>query len=383
SALSSTPETVSMEDKGPTILAVMWSMTALALVLVVTRLCVRQRILRSFGLDDWLITFSMIFGLLFSATAAVSVVKGFGQHTASLSTHAAEQALLWNMISFIFGIVSFALPKLAVAALLHRILNPIRIHRIILWTLVSMITVIAIINILIYVTMCSPPQGLWKSTLVLEGVAKCRPVDVLIGFATFNGGQWTLANRLAYFANASFEIAFSAFVDLYLATYPAFILFHLQMSLRKKIALSAALGLGTIASAIAMVKCAQIGGLRDQTDLTYSTVPLVIWTSVEANIVVIAACMPTLKPVIDFILVKLKLTTLSDQKYQSNSFSQGRVYAKPAVERSNRQASQFKNISEENILGDQEDLQIRRTDEVYVGYELQPNAPANQNQGFT
>lgn len=42
------------------------------------------------------------------------------------------------------------------------------------------------------------------------------------------------------------ETVFSAFVDLYLALYPAFILFHLQMSLRKKIALSAALGLGSV-----------------------------------------------------------------------------------------------------------------------------------------
>lgn len=116
------------------------------------------------------------------------MVKGFGQHAATLSNNALEQALLWNMISFLFGIISFALPKLAVAALLHRILNPVRIHRIILWTLVSMITVIAIVNILIYVTMCSPPQGLWKPTLVQAGVAKCRPVDVLVGFATFNGG---------------------------------------------------------------------------------------------------------------------------------------------------------------------------------------------------
>jgi hypothetical protein len=49
-----------MEDQGPTILAVMWSLTALALVLVVARLCVRQRILRNFGLDDWLIAFSMV-----------------------------------------------------------------------------------------------------------------------------------------------------------------------------------------------------------------------------------------------------------------------------------------------------------------------------------
>jgi hypothetical protein len=103
---------------------------------------------------------------------------------------------------------------------------------------------------------------------------------------------------------------------------------------------------------------------------------------VEANIVVIAACMPTLKPVLDFILVKLRLTTLSDQKYRSNSISQGRLYPKAGVEKNSRQASPFKTISEENILGDQDDLHIRRVDEVYVGYELQPQTLPKGTQSF-
>lgn len=62
--------------------------------------------------------------------------------------------------------------------------------------------------------------------------------------------------------------AFSAFVDLYLAVYPSFVLFKLQMSPRKKIALSAALGLGTVAAICAVVKCAQIKGLANQSDST-------------------------------------------------------------------------------------------------------------------
>lgn len=57
-------------------------------------------------------------------------------------------------------------------------------------------------------------------------------------------------------------------MDLYLAIYPSFVLYKLQMSLRKKIALSAALGLGTLAAVCAMVKCAQIKGLQDQSDST-------------------------------------------------------------------------------------------------------------------
>lgn len=40
--------------------------------------------------------------------------------------------------------------------------------------------------------------------------------------------------------------ALSAIVDLYLAIYPAVVLYRLQMNVKKKIALSFALGLGSV-----------------------------------------------------------------------------------------------------------------------------------------
>lgn len=46
--------------KGPAMMAVMWTLTTVATFLVVARLCVRQRLLRNFGLDDWLIGVSMV-----------------------------------------------------------------------------------------------------------------------------------------------------------------------------------------------------------------------------------------------------------------------------------------------------------------------------------
>jgi hypothetical protein len=42
------------------------------------------------------------------------------------------------------------------------------------------------------------------------------------------------------------QTALSAFVDLYLAIYPAIVLWKLHMSTKKKLALMAALGLGTV-----------------------------------------------------------------------------------------------------------------------------------------
>lgn len=142
----------------------------------------------------WHMRVLQIFDLISVVTATISVAYGFGQHTASLETQAVEKALLWTMISFIFGIISFALPKLAVAALLHRIMNPTSIQRIIMWGLVILVAVIATVNILIYVTMCNPPQALWKSSMVLRGEATCRDISILIDYATFNGGEWNSTN---------------------------------------------------------------------------------------------------------------------------------------------------------------------------------------------
>lgn len=48
------------------------------------------------------------------------------------------------------------------------------------------------------------------------------------------------------YLDEAYLAALSAFVDLYLAIYPSTILLHLHMSLRKRLALCAALGLGSM-----------------------------------------------------------------------------------------------------------------------------------------
>lgn len=64
-------------DKGPKMMAVMWTMTALATLLVIARLCVRQRMLRNFGFDDWLIGASMVIILSVSASSIIHLDQVF------------------------------------------------------------------------------------------------------------------------------------------------------------------------------------------------------------------------------------------------------------------------------------------------------------------
>ncbi|KAL4802513.1 hypothetical protein BDV18DRAFT_166858 [Aspergillus unguis] len=297
------------DDKGPKILAVLWGLTGFTMVVVAARMFIRVRMLRNFGPDDWLIAFSMIMGITYCAITTANVAIGYGKHAYVLDASTVETASFLNSLSFLFGIVSFSVPKLAVAAMLTRILNPNIYHRVAIWGLTGLGAVISGICIIILFTMCDPPRALWKTSLILEGKATCRDTWILINYAIFTG-------------------AYSAFIDLYLAVYPMTVLINLHMSLRKRVALCAALGLGAIASAMAVVKCTQVKGLNDKNDYTYGTADLVLWTNVESDVVIIASCIPTLQPVLELILGKRKLTSYSGSKNRYKGSQQlGDYYA--------------------------------------------------------
>jgi hypothetical protein len=48
------------DDKGPKILAVLWTLTGLTTVMVTARVYIRLKLLRNFGMDDYLIVASMV-----------------------------------------------------------------------------------------------------------------------------------------------------------------------------------------------------------------------------------------------------------------------------------------------------------------------------------
>jgi hypothetical protein len=96
--------------------------------------------------------------------------------------------------------------------------------------------------------------------------------------------------------------AYSAMVDFYLAAYPVTIIYSLQISLNRKIGLSFVLGIGFVATIVAIYKCTTLPELYNHADYTYATSGLSIVSSAESNIVILAACLPTLRPFYLFVL---------------------------------------------------------------------------------
>ncbi|KAH8692618.1 hypothetical protein BGW36DRAFT_23334 [Talaromyces proteolyticus] len=356
------------ENKGPNILAPMWALTMITTTLVCVRIFIRARIVKALGVDDWTIMVSMVMGLVYLGLTTANVITGYGRHAKTLDMAHLEKAILLNTVGFLFGILSFTLPKIAVAFMLTRILNPSKGHKAFVFGLVGFAAVVSVVCILILFTMCTPPQSLWVVTIPGR---KCRDSWILIDYAVFTG-------------------ALSAFVDLYLAIYPSVVLWKLKMSSKKKMALSAALGLGVVAAAMAIVKCTQLKGLADTADYTFGTWQLVIWTNVEADVVVIASCIPTLPPLLELVLGKKKKG--SSYNYNSRYFNrldkdnQG-MNGSNSIEmrgvRSKQHSISVTNVegqdSQESILSpdhrQQTDLnQIRRTDNVTVQYERNEHA---------
>jgi len=164
------------------------------------------------------------FGWVYTFMTIVGVQKGDGKHTDVLSEQQKADAHLWTIAGFAPGIMSFGFPKLAVVALLTRLLNPGRLHLYFLWALALATQVNCVVNMALLYTQCLPTASMWDASIVDK---HCRDPWILVGFAFYAG-------------------TFSAAVDFYYAVYPAIVLFHLQMSLKKKLGLSVALGFGSM-----------------------------------------------------------------------------------------------------------------------------------------
>ncbi|KAI1323499.1 integral membrane protein [Xylariaceae sp. FL0255] len=338
---SGTPEwnAWAAENKGVETIVICWTVIAIATLFVIARLYVRRCIQKRLELDDYLIVasivspFSLSFldrgttnGTIFSlqicsylstALSTVSVNDGNGKHFAILSTQQQEETIMWTIAGFCPGVMSFGLPKLAVVVLLTRLLNPGRLHAAFLWFLgVATILVLAA-TVGVLVGRCQPSRAQWDFSVP----GTCFSTMVLASYCIFAG-------------------AWSAFVDFYLAFYPASVLFNLRLPLRKKLALSCALGLGSISGIVASYKTSRLYLLASP-DFSYDTSDLVIWTVIEGSVIIIASSIPLLQPLFDKAFGKGFFTSQSSKNKEHRKRGDYEDYSDAGIKASsaNRNAS--------------------------------------------
>ncbi|KAL9018403.1 MAG: hypothetical protein Q9185_004310 [Variospora sp. 1 TL-2023] len=220
------------ESRALELLLVTWIEFAVSLIFVALRFYTRIRITRNPWYDDWVMLFTMVLTIVFSALFTAYAASGGARHIFYLNSDPAQKAfvLKLNWVSQVFSIAGIASGK------------------------------------------CSPPEALWN------GGGKCWDPEKVNTFDVVGASGF-------------------AFIDFALSLTPITIVWNLQLSRAKKVALSMLLGLGIFSGICAVVKTVYVPTLTAKSDFTCTLLlTLLIWNANEVNVIIWAACCPTLRP---------------------------------------------------------------------------------------
>ncbi|USP79006.1 hypothetical protein yc1106_06280 [Curvularia clavata] len=279
-----------------------------ALISVGLRLFVRLGLLRSLGKDDVVIVLAALGALGGWICFILQGYHGFGRHIQTVSKQDMEK---FGQIGFFGSIISaigaLGLLKISIALFLLRLKNNNiwKWYSRCLWGLIGLVTFYTIGAWLTFFLHCTPMSANWTR----RGV--CYSQKMFVAFALTNTCN-SPSPKTTLYAVRSHATALNIFTDVCFATLPIPIIWSLQMSRMTRINLIGVLSLGYMyntsisvlskpakqddsAVALGIVKASY--QVKKDPDRTFAQ-HLNVFGFLQLNVGIIAACIPTLKPLL-------------------------------------------------------------------------------------
>ncbi|KAL4733743.1 hypothetical protein BDV11DRAFT_209987 [Aspergillus similis] len=257
--------------------AVGWVFTGIAIATVGLKVTARHLVHR-LGWDDFFIFFSLALSIIAAALVSYSVTLGLGRHTAAVvAEHGLERVIMaskWQILGYPFNIGSFSFPNISIAILINNLLDPNPLRARLLLGMSILQVVIALISVFLIFLQCKPTAALWDHTIT---DATCWDQAIFYGYS-----YWVSA--------------YTTVTDIILAIVPISIFWKLQMRRSTKIGVCIMMGLTFLSAIVTIVKATYLPLFMDAEDPLYNVIPLVVWGLIEQNVVIVAACIPTLRP---------------------------------------------------------------------------------------
>ncbi|KAJ6038931.1 hypothetical protein N7499_003225 [Penicillium canescens] len=243
-------------NAGTGVLATAWAFTAAAIVVMALRVVAKVKI-ANFNVDDVVMIIALVFLIASAACVTVAIQAGLARNPTI--THEQEvQASIGYLVSLSISIISCATGRIAFIMYLRRLVPLQSKTRIVLWLLLGL----------------QPPVNLVP---VLLMYLQCKDVAAVFD-ATISGG------------------AFNSATDLYLATFPIYSFWSLQLRLRIKIVLLCLLSMGLFAMVACIIRTVNLYSIRERGYPAVVQANLLHWVYVEAGLVVITSSLPCLRP---------------------------------------------------------------------------------------
>ncbi|KAI9172302.1 hypothetical protein HJFPF1_01801 [Paramyrothecium foliicola] len=289
------------ESNLPRILGVVGVFHFLALFFVGVRLYTRVFVVRAPRSDDVVMVLAAVGALGGYIIYLCQIQYGLGRHSIlSDPADRIEFAKLGYVQSIAVHILALGLLKISLALSLLR-LSRTRWYTWALWSLIAFVVAYTIMACCTFFFHCTPFRGNWDSSIT----RKCYPITLFVTFALVNTG-------------------FNIFTDVVCATLPIPIIWTLKMKLRTRIYLVVILSLGYFAVAMGGVKAyfqiAQPRGTDAQFDQWIQ-----FYACLQLNLGIIAACAPTLKPLVGHALKLSSRDKYYGEYYGNNNSRQSRA----------------------------------------------------------
>ncbi|OJZ88735.1 hypothetical protein ASPFODRAFT_159216 [Aspergillus luchuensis CBS 106.47] len=292
------------EDRGPLIVIINGTVTGFAAAIVVLRFVSRAAIVKRLGSDDWTMMLATVTAILNVAIAGLGVKFGTGKHDGILPETDALPAAKIRYVTHIIYTLITGLIKTSICLLYLRLFPNLR--NITLGTIAFIVAM--------------------SIAIIVATIFQCSPVDAVYDPQKYD--HYTCFASIPFWYTTA---ALSLVTDLWILALPIRTILGLQIGPMKRTVVIGLLSLGTFASIASIVRMVYIVKLYESTDSSWSTFGVSVSSGIEVAIAIVAASLPSTKPVIDLIFPKLFSTTAKSHT------TGGRLYPIQVSGRSHRQ----------------------------------------------
>ncbi|KAK1834086.1 hypothetical protein QBC39DRAFT_380001 [Podospora conica] len=241
-----------------------------ATLLFIARIFSRWRT-RGISADDYVLVFAFILGVIEMAlTIAITSPNLATPSPQFLAFSELSRVTPMTLISQVFNQFAVALVKTSIALMLIR-LQQARGWKVFLYFLIVVQVLVAIFTTVMHTTRCIPIEAVWNFSIASK---RCWSED---------------AFKYAMTVASSLVVA----TDLVYALMPITFLHHIRRSTLHRALIAVLLSLGLVASAASVVKTVMVH--RGADDRAGHGIVVATWATIEVQIGIMAACIPTLR----------------------------------------------------------------------------------------
>ncbi|KFY01800.1 hypothetical protein O988_02525 [Pseudogymnoascus sp. VKM F-3808] len=274
------PHTTPGESDGRGIQLYIISITTIILAGITVCARISTRLIKDAAFQLWWDDFSILFALVLSLILAIAeieaVINGYGEHSIDLGPDQAAAALKWFFLAQICYKLVVTFNKLSLLLFYLRIF-PSKTFRRLTWIGLVVVGAIGI-------------------TFIAGTIFQCQPL-VYFWDRRIKGGQ-CIRTAPWWQAFSAIQVA----TDVFILVLPIPSLASLTLKLRHKLGLIGVFALGGFVCIATIVRLTTLASSSAGKDPTYTPIPATNWSVIEANIGLICACLPSLKPFLDNIV---------------------------------------------------------------------------------